>query len=117
MSSGTHGTNANPDYRSETVMLPADDPEAVEYMKKSEGVSPALKNTEGMEAKSGESSPLTAAGPSVANQAKKPAGKGPPRRKTRQSLEQMSAALDKGKKMTTLEKVSWLCLIAREEHG
>lgn len=30
--------------------------------------------------------------------------KGPPRRK-RQTLEQMSAALDKGKKMTTLEKV------------
>ena len=31
--------------------------------------------------------------------------KGPVRRKPRQSLEAMSAALDKGKKMTTLEKV------------
>jgi hypothetical protein len=29
----------------------------------------------------------------------------PPKRKPRQSLEAMSAALDKGKKMTTLEKV------------
>ncbi|WVF66711.1 hypothetical protein IAT40_001453 [Kwoniella sp. CBS 6097] len=34
----------------------------------------------------------------------KPKPKGPVRRKPRQSLETMSAALDKGKKMTTLEK-------------
>jgi hypothetical protein len=94
-------------------MLPADDPEAVEYLKKSEGVSPALKDTTGMEAKSGESNLSTAALP----QAKKPNGKGPPRRKPRQSLEQMSAALDKGKKMTTLEKVSWSDLVAREKHS
>ena len=32
-------------------------------------------------------------------------GKAPVKRKPRQSLESMSAALDKGKKMTTLEKV------------
>jgi hypothetical protein len=98
-------------------MLPADDPEAVNYLKKSEGVSPALKDTEEMEAKNGESNHPTAALPSVSNQAKKPTGKGPPRRKPRQSLEQMSAALDKGKKMTTLEKVCWPCLFAREEHS
>jgi hypothetical protein len=35
-----------------------------------------------------------------------PKVKGPIRRKPRQSLEAMSAALDKGRKMTTLEKVS-----------
>ena len=34
-----------------------------------------------------------------------PLKRAPPRKKPRQSLEQMSAALDKGKKMTTLEKV------------
>jgi len=37
--------------------------------------------------------------------ASKPKAKGPVKRKPRQSLESMSAALDKGKKMTTLEKV------------
>ena len=41
--------------------------------------------------------------PSTVNKVK---GKAPARRKLRQSLESMSAALDKGKKMTTLEKVS-----------
>ena len=41
--------------------------------------------------------------PSTVNRVK---GKAPARRKPRQSLESMSAALDKGRKMTTLEKVS-----------
>jgi hypothetical protein len=52
-------------------------------------------------------SPATASGSTVgAKAAPKGKGKAPVKRKPRQSLESMSAALDKGKKMTTLEKVS-----------
>jgi len=72
---------------SETVQLPDDDPEAIAFLKRDDtkpGSDP-LSQT-----------PTSTAGPS----------KKPPRRKPRQSLEAMSAALDKGKKMTTLEKVS-----------
>lgn len=43
----------------------------------------------------------------------KPLRKGPLRKRPRQSLEAMAAAIDKGKKMTTLEKVSlWGCPLA-----
>ncbi|ORX36424.1 bucentaur or craniofacial development-domain-containing protein [Kockovaella imperatae] len=62
----------------ETVNLPADHPEAIAYLNK------------------GRIEPTKSAQPGPR--------KGPLKRKPRQSLEQMSAALDKGKKMTTLEK-------------
>ena len=83
-------------------MLPADHPDAIAYRKKgstSESADDApVEETE--KPQKAEAATIADAGPS------KPKNKPPPRRKPRQSLEAMSAALDKGKKMTTLEKVS-----------
>ena len=90
------------DHFSETVMLPADHPDAIAYLKKGSTSKSAddvpVEETE--KPQKAEAATIADAGPS------KPKSKPPPRRKPRQSLEAMSAALDKGKKMTTLEKVS-----------
>lgn len=73
-------------------MLPADHPEAVEQIRRTQSEESAVN------------SPATS---STAFESKSQTTvKKPVRRKPRQSLEAMSAALDKGKKMTTLEKVS-----------
>lgn len=82
---------------SETIQLPANDPEVIRYLQQSKsastGAAPAEVTTLAVE-----KPPL-------------PQAKPPPRRKPRQSLESMSAALEKGKKMTTLEKVSPPCYV------
>ena len=90
------------DHFSETVMLPADHPDAIAYLKKGSTSKSAddVPVEESEKPQKAEAATITDAGPS------KPKSKPPPRRKPRQSLEAMSAALDKGKKMTTLEKVS-----------
>ena len=97
---------------SETVTLPADHPEAIAYMKKtSKGVTPsdAPKEEAGtLQPSDNASAPY--AGPS------KQKLKVPARRKPRQSLESMSAALAKGKKMTTLEKASILIALFGSIH-
>lgn len=87
------------------MQLPADDPEAIAFSRKSVpeqplGDTPEASASTGVDAISASTEPT--AGPS------KPKAKGPVRRKPRQSLEAMSAALDKGKKMTTLEKVCFV---------
>jgi hypothetical protein len=89
------------DHLSETVMLPADHPDAIAYLKKGSASESADKAPveETAKPQTTETATIADAGPS------KPKTKPPPRRKPRQSLEAMSAALDKGKKMTTLEKV------------
>ncbi|WVQ63001.1 uncharacterized protein L199_001150 [Kwoniella botswanensis] len=104
----------------ETVKLKKDDPETIAFFSKQdqnrttseskEGTTNTSENqsdipkddhsssipTQGQQ----KQSPITTSAPAPA-----PRPKGPPiRRKPRQSLEAMSAALDKGKKMTTLEK-------------
>lgn len=111
---------------SETVRLRASDPEAVAYLNrlaaeaghdedKSDSATkqplpqqetptpvpsaPSGQDKSMTDAKADVSVATSVVAPSVAARPK-----GPPRRK-RQTLEQMSAALDKGKKMTTLEKV------------
>lgn len=110
---------------SETVRLRASDPEAVAYLKrlaakpgrdedKSDSATkqplpqqetptpvpsaPSGQDKSMTDAKADVSVATSVVAPSVAARPR------PPRRK-RQTLEQMSAALDKGKKMTTLEKV------------
>jgi hypothetical protein len=90
------------DLSSETVMLPADHPDAIAHLKKGSTSESAESTTidEAVKPQESEGATVADAGPS------KPKSKPPPRRKPRQSLEAMSAALDKGKKMTTLEKVS-----------
>ncbi|WWD16774.1 hypothetical protein CI109_101206 [Kwoniella shandongensis] len=112
----------------ETAKLPASDPEVVAYLArqvessttKADESDPSTTNIVGAIS---EATPMTSAmvsndpssstsnnvqpsstTPTIsAHPAPRPKGP-PPRRKPRQSLEQMSAALDKGKKMTTLEK-------------
>lgn len=83
-------------------MLPADHPDAIAYLKKGSKVESVehvpVEETSTSQTKEGATS--ADSGTMV------PKSKPPPRRKPRQSLEAMSAALDKGKKMTTLEKVS-----------
>lgn len=85
-------------------MLPADHPDTIAYLKKESQANSAdassIEAPDPIGTGSATASTSTSAGPS------KPKTKPPPRRKPRQSLEAMSAALDKGKKMTTLEKVS-----------
>jgi hypothetical protein len=85
-------------------MLPADHPDAIAYLKRESEANSAgtIVSEVPDQTATGATSLATPinAGPS------KPKSKPPPRRKPRQSLEAMSAALDKGKKMTTLEKVS-----------
>jgi hypothetical protein len=87
----------------ETVMLPPDHPDAIAYLKKESTREPteAASTGQAIVADTGDVAVIHEAEPS------KPKAKPPPRRKPRQSLEAMSAALDKGKKMTTLEKVSY----------
>jgi hypothetical protein len=82
-----------------------DDPEAIAY---SQGRVTELatddtshENTQDLHGAAPVSSEAVAGPSKTTMQHKKPV-----RRKPRQSLEAMSAALDKGKKMTTLEKVS-----------
>lgn len=84
------------------MILPADHPEAIAYLKKEamDKTPEVPPNDQEDTPHATDAPPLIDAGPS------KPKNKPPPRRKPRQSLEAMSAALDKGKKMTTLEKVS-----------
>jgi hypothetical protein len=82
-------------------MLPADHPEAMAYLKKvSKDETPGTTSKEESAKPQAFDTTTSDAGPSQLK------SKPPPRRKPRQSLEAMSAALDKGKKMTTLEKVS-----------
>lgn len=86
-------------------MLPGNHPDAIAYLKKESQANladdaDAVKAPDPISTGEPTASTSTSAGPS------KPKTKPPPRRKPRQSLEAMSAALDKGKKMTTLEKVS-----------
>lgn len=87
----------------ETVKLPADDPEVIEYQKRNNADSGPQEVRLAMDADVETETPDNrrdlASGPS------KSKAKPPARRKPRQSLEAMSAALDRGKKMTTLEKV------------
>jgi hypothetical protein len=93
-------------YYRETVQLPADHPEAVAYLKKGlkseETVTLSDFQTADQASLSMKPDTMASADAGLS----KPRAKPPPRRKPRQSLEAMSAALDKGKKMTTLEKVS-----------
>ncbi|WWC87537.1 uncharacterized protein L201_002427 [Kwoniella dendrophila CBS 6074] len=115
----------------ETVKIRKDDPEAIAYLaKQSEPEGQGEKqsvsmegelssNVSGIPVKEGDSTvPLSSSNQSTKINSTSPIipppnpitsitprPKGPPiRRKPRQSLESMSAALDKGKKMTTLEK-------------
>lgn len=110
---------------SETVRLRASDPEAVAYLK-SLAAKPDLDEDRpdlaakqplsrqetpnpppaslGLDKSTAAVNADVPASTSVAALSVTARPKGPPRRK-RQTLEQMSAALDKGKKMTTLEKV------------
>ncbi|WRT65431.1 uncharacterized protein IL334_002374 [Kwoniella shivajii] len=108
----------------EIVKLKKDDPEAVAYLSnsrtdKKEGVdiptstndddaSPVPDSLASKEENANDSSiPILSSSAISLEKALPPKPKGPPppiRRKPRQSLEAMSAALDKGKKMTTLEK-------------
>lgn len=110
--------------RRETVTLPADDPEAIAYLARDqsgisgtpvvglEGADEAATSTTPGERDSLASRPAEVKTPLIsATSASSSSGatplppkKGPPKRKPRQSLEQMAAALD-GKKMTTFEKV------------
>lgn len=102
-----------------------DDPEAIAYLARIAKEGHAAAGTIGSTAsavsttQSAEQAPAPTPTPSAAppvqaavaptsntSTAPLPPKKGPIRRKPRQSLEAMSAALDKGKKMTTLEKVS-----------
>ncbi|TYJ53536.1 hypothetical protein B9479_005805 [Cryptococcus floricola] len=87
----------------ETVKLRASDPEAIAYFEKLKNgdEKPVLPAEESVTKPETPLAETSASPVPAAPQAPKP--KGPPRRK-RQTLEQMSAALDKGKKMTTLEK-------------
>ncbi|WVN90398.1 uncharacterized protein L203_105634 [Cryptococcus depauperatus CBS 7841] len=95
----------------ETVKVKTTDPEAMAYFNKSNG-SCLVENKDSKEKPSSIAKvfklPLTEpisgpfeGTPPIATTSRP---KGPPIRKKRQTLEQMSAALDKGKKMTTLEK-------------
>lgn len=101
---------------SETVSLPKDDPEVVAFLARRPKIgidseagptnvtSVPSSNSVNLDVKAvsaSSSTPIQAPAAPVP-----PVRKGPPKRKPRQSLEAMSAALDKGKKMTTLEKVS-----------
>ena len=110
--------------RSETVSLPASDPEAIAYLSRirNTGTSTStavnssssdhtptpqsLAPTSSILGESSNNLTTQTASPPVPVSALKTPSKAPIRRKPRQSLEQMSAALDKGKKMTTLAKVS-----------
>ena len=102
-----------------------DDPEAIAYLARIAKEGHAAAGTIGSTAsavsttQSAEQAPAPTPTPSAAppvqaavaptsntSTAPVPPKKGLIRRKPRQSLEAMSAALDKGKKMTTLEKVS-----------
>lgn len=112
-SAATNDTAA--DMLSETVRLPKDDPEAIKYLAQqaaeasseastsaavsADGASPAPAATTSNGTAASE--PQTQPRPAPA----RPLGRGPVRKRPRQSLEAMSAALDAGKKMTTLEKV------------
>ncbi|KAK8861324.1 hypothetical protein IAR55_002143 [Kwoniella newhampshirensis] len=107
----------------ETVKLPASDPEVVAYLARqaephaTETVGddpsastvppPSTQGNTHLTALDYGQSPSASIPSTVVRKpeiiAPRPKGP-PPRRKPRQSLEQMSAALDKGKKMTTLEK-------------
>lgn len=112
---------------SETMVLPSDDPEAIAYLKR-EDKPPNVTNsndeiptatstftgpiqTTQNESATGHitsasSSPAAPVPTTASTAAPAARPRGPlQRRKPRQSLEAMSAALDKGKKMTTLEKV------------
>ncbi|KAK4683752.1 hypothetical protein P7C73_g6477, partial [Tremellales sp. Uapishka_1] len=88
----------------ETVELPANDPEAIAFLaKKISSESPSQEAVASPIAEDSSASASlveTPATPAAAKPKPKPA----PRRKPRQSLEAMAAAIDKGKKMTTLEK-------------
>ncbi|WVQ73877.1 hypothetical protein IAR50_003458 [Cryptococcus sp. DSM 104548] len=92
----------------EPVKLRASDPEAIAYLDKLKngdqepGVS-IVEETVTESAVTETPVPETGSPALATSIAPAPKPKGPPRRK-RQTLEQMSAALDKGKKMTTLEK-------------
>ncbi|WVQ83552.1 hypothetical protein IAT38_005693 [Cryptococcus sp. DSM 104549] len=101
----------------ETVKLPATDPEAVAYYAKlaekpmegetkADPLNPESTPTPAttVAPPSASPAPPSSASPAPASSSAPPLRKGPPPRKKRQTLEQMSAALDKGKKMTTLEK-------------
>lgn len=92
---------------SETIKLPADDPEVVQYRRRqSQTLAPAETAAESVpEAVVDPASDLSRAKTESASDLPMPKAKPPPRRKPRQSLEALSAAIDKGKKMTTLEKV------------
>lgn len=94
---------------SETVCLPSDDPEVIRYLQQQEQKRLA---SEMSPSGSGSVTPThngnghaEAAGAATASPTKPPLRKGPMRKRPRQSLEAMAAAIDQGKKMTTLEKV------------
>lgn len=96
-------------HSSETVSLPKDDPEVVAYLARQ--TQPEVKlpvETNGHSTTDNKEDPpkSIAEASYTAAPTNLPPRKGPLKRKPRQSLEAMSAALDKGKKMTTLEKVS-----------
>ncbi|KAL1410214.1 hypothetical protein Q8F55_004219 [Vanrija albida] len=96
----------------ETVRLPKDDPEAIKYLAAQAAESSAEASTP--EASSSAGGAAAVAGTASSGAASEPQpqprpapsrpGRGPVRKRPRASLEAMSAALDAGKKMTTLEK-------------
>ncbi len=103
------------DSLSESVMLPSTDPEAVAYLAQervsttngptSESTDPIRTPPTSTTSQIYSSMAAPQPFPPQTSIPSKPTPKPPVRRKPRQSLEQMSAALSSGKKMTTLEKV------------
>ena len=97
-------SDADPQDSRETVQVPSNDPEAVAYLARLDKIQPIQSDEAHNLSLSSESlAPIPRSGTSSMTE---PSRRSLTKRKPRQSLEQMSAALDKGKKMTTLEKVS-----------
>lgn len=85
--------------RSETVKLRKDDPEAIKLL--------ALQREREANGQNGGAGESTSDGASSSSASPAPVGKPKRgRKRPRQSLEALAAAIDGGKKMTTLEKVS-----------
>lgn len=97
---------------SETVCLPSDDPEVIRYLQQQEQkrlaseMSPSGSGSVTPTHNGNGHTEAAAAIAATESPSKPPLRKGPMRKRPRQSLEAMAAAIDKGKKMTTLEKVS-----------